>query len=257
MRKVYSRAEGGAHWSAIQITTASAICAALDLVREGRLPQRGFVRQEDIALEDFLANRFGRNYAEPEADCVSRIVTTSRSANGPLLAEVALAAAGAAQIRPLEQRLQHQMQRALVDVDAEALVEAVAEMDIFVRQPVGIEASRIGQAAARPSSPSSSRPPSASSPCLTVRARARAGGDDAVGERDPRHHRRDRIEAHRLEHIAGEQGVVPVARRLPARRPAPSGRRSNCSIACGTTIGGCGGPPTIMPISAVRISTSE
>jgi len=63
IRKVRSRAEGGAHWSAIQITTASAICAALDLVREGRLPQQGFVRQEDIALADFLANRFGRNYA--------------------------------------------------------------------------------------------------------------------------------------------------------------------------------------------------
>ncbi|MEA3042388.1 MAG: hypothetical protein QOH47_226 [Sphingomonadales bacterium] len=62
-RKVYSRAQDGAHWSAIQITTASAICAALDLVREGRLPQRGFVRQEQIALADFLGNRFGRNYA--------------------------------------------------------------------------------------------------------------------------------------------------------------------------------------------------
>ena len=62
-RKVYSRSEGGAHWSAIQITTASAICAALDLVREGRLPQQGFVRQEDIALEDFMENRFGRNFA--------------------------------------------------------------------------------------------------------------------------------------------------------------------------------------------------
>jgi len=63
VRRVYSRAEGGAHWSAIQITTASAICTALDLVREGRLPQRGFVRQEEIGLNDFLANRFGRNYA--------------------------------------------------------------------------------------------------------------------------------------------------------------------------------------------------
>lgn len=63
VRKVHSRAEAGIQRSAIQITTASAICAALDLVREGRLPQRGFLRQEDIALADFLANRFGRNYA--------------------------------------------------------------------------------------------------------------------------------------------------------------------------------------------------
>lgn len=62
-RKVYSRAEGGAHWSAIQITTASAICAVLDLVSNRQLPQRGFLRQEDVALKDFIANRFGSNYA--------------------------------------------------------------------------------------------------------------------------------------------------------------------------------------------------
>jgi saccharopine dehydrogenase-like NADP-dependent oxidoreductase len=63
VRKVYSRTEGDAQWSAIQITTASAICAALDLVREGRLPQEGFVRQEEIGLAEFTANRFGRHYA--------------------------------------------------------------------------------------------------------------------------------------------------------------------------------------------------
>ena len=63
VRKVRSRAEAGTHRSAIQITTASAICAVLDLVSNGALPQRGFLRQEDVALEDFLANRFGANYA--------------------------------------------------------------------------------------------------------------------------------------------------------------------------------------------------
>jgi hypothetical protein len=39
----------------------------LDLLAEGRLPQRGFVRQEDIALADVLANRFGRVYAPEPA----------------------------------------------------------------------------------------------------------------------------------------------------------------------------------------------
>jgi saccharopine dehydrogenase-like NADP-dependent oxidoreductase len=63
VRRVYSRAEAGMRWSAIQITTASAICAVLDLVSTNRLPQRGFLRQEDVALADFLANRFGANYA--------------------------------------------------------------------------------------------------------------------------------------------------------------------------------------------------
>ena len=33
---------------------------------DGKLPQSGFIRQEDIPLDDFLANRFGRFYA-PEA----------------------------------------------------------------------------------------------------------------------------------------------------------------------------------------------
>ncbi len=63
VRRIYSRAEGGALWSAIQVTTASAICAALDLVSEGRLPQQGFVRQEEIGLAEFMANRFGKHYA--------------------------------------------------------------------------------------------------------------------------------------------------------------------------------------------------
>ncbi|HQU88155.1 MAG TPA: saccharopine dehydrogenase C-terminal domain-containing protein, partial [Denitromonas sp.] len=61
-RKIYSRALGGRMRSAIQVTTASAICAALDLLMDGGLPQQGFVRQEDICLDDFLANRFGRHY---------------------------------------------------------------------------------------------------------------------------------------------------------------------------------------------------
>jgi len=53
--------------SAIQIATAAGLCAALDLLAQGRLPQQGFVRQEDIALADFLNNRFGRVYADGTA----------------------------------------------------------------------------------------------------------------------------------------------------------------------------------------------
>lgn len=61
--KVYSHRVDGMLRSAIQITTASGICAVLDLVAGGALPPRGFIRQEDIALDAFLANRFGRAYA--------------------------------------------------------------------------------------------------------------------------------------------------------------------------------------------------
>ena len=61
--KVYSQDINGATWSAIQITTAAGICAMVDLMRDGALPTRGFVHQEDVSLETFLENRFGRYYA--------------------------------------------------------------------------------------------------------------------------------------------------------------------------------------------------
>ena len=63
-RKIFAERDAQAPLSAIQITTAAGICAALDLFREGRLPQRGFVRQEEVALPDFLANRFGMAYQQ-------------------------------------------------------------------------------------------------------------------------------------------------------------------------------------------------
>ena len=65
-RKIYSHALAGQMRSAIQITTASSLCAMLDMLAQGRLPQAGFVRQEDVPLADFLANRFGRVYAMDE-----------------------------------------------------------------------------------------------------------------------------------------------------------------------------------------------
>lgn len=43
--------------------TAAGICAAVNLHAQGKLPNRGFVRQEDIVFEDFIQNRFGRYYA--------------------------------------------------------------------------------------------------------------------------------------------------------------------------------------------------
>ncbi|HEX4713279.1 saccharopine dehydrogenase family protein [Phenylobacterium sp.] len=68
VNKVFAQPVGGEMRSAIQITTAGAVCAVLDLLAEGRLPQNGFIRQEDIPLADVLANRFGRFYApEPQA----------------------------------------------------------------------------------------------------------------------------------------------------------------------------------------------
>jgi len=61
-RKIYHQTIDGEAWSAIQITTAAAVCAVLDLHFEGRLPPRGFVRQEQVDLDEFLQNRFGRYF---------------------------------------------------------------------------------------------------------------------------------------------------------------------------------------------------
>ena len=63
-RKIFADRNEAAPLSAIQITTAAGICAAVDLFREGRLPQHGFVRQEQVELPAFLANRFGAAYQQ-------------------------------------------------------------------------------------------------------------------------------------------------------------------------------------------------
>ncbi len=61
--KIYSAEIGGVMRSAIQITTAAGITGVLDLLATGKIADRGFIRQEDIDLNTFLANRFGRAYA--------------------------------------------------------------------------------------------------------------------------------------------------------------------------------------------------
>ncbi len=67
VRKVYHQEVKGQQRSAIQITTASSICAVLDLLREGKLPRCGFVRQEEIKFSDFITNRFARVFQANKA----------------------------------------------------------------------------------------------------------------------------------------------------------------------------------------------
>jgi saccharopine dehydrogenase-like NADP-dependent oxidoreductase len=62
-KKIYSQEVNGELLSAIQLTTAAGICTMVDLVVQGRLPNRGLIRQEQAKLSDFLNNRFGRFYA--------------------------------------------------------------------------------------------------------------------------------------------------------------------------------------------------
>ena len=61
--KIYAAPMGGRVRSAIQITTAGGICAVLDMLSAGEIPQSGLIRQEEISLKAFLANRFGKVYA--------------------------------------------------------------------------------------------------------------------------------------------------------------------------------------------------
>jgi len=61
-RKIYHQKIGDEMWSAIQITTAAGVCAVLDLHAAGQLPRRGLVKQEQVTMKEFLANRFGQYY---------------------------------------------------------------------------------------------------------------------------------------------------------------------------------------------------
>ncbi len=63
VRHIYGEEVEGHFLSAIQMSTAAGICAMLDLQAAGHLPAKGFVRQEQMPLDLFLSNRFGKVYA--------------------------------------------------------------------------------------------------------------------------------------------------------------------------------------------------
>ncbi|MCF0053410.1 saccharopine dehydrogenase NADP-binding domain-containing protein [Dyadobacter chenwenxiniae] len=49
----------GQHWRAISWTTAASIASVVEMVADGVLPDKGFIRQEDILLADFLKTQNG------------------------------------------------------------------------------------------------------------------------------------------------------------------------------------------------------
>lgn len=71
----------GHRLSAIQLSTAAGICAALDLVAQGVLPQKGFIGQESIDLDALLNNRYGRIYAGKPLALAGSAVADSAMAN--------------------------------------------------------------------------------------------------------------------------------------------------------------------------------
>ncbi len=53
----------GKRRTAIELTTAAGVVGAFELLKEGVLPQRGFISQEQVPLGRFLATRTGHYYA--------------------------------------------------------------------------------------------------------------------------------------------------------------------------------------------------
>ena len=63
VRSYYPLTIGNHEWRAIAWTTASAICAVVDLVSKGALPGKGFIKQENIPLDLFLKTPTGQHFS--------------------------------------------------------------------------------------------------------------------------------------------------------------------------------------------------
>jgi len=75
--KIYPQIIAGRLWSAIQVSTASGLCAVLDLVLTHPERRQGLVTQESFRLPDILANRFGRHLAAGGSKDISAGVVLS------------------------------------------------------------------------------------------------------------------------------------------------------------------------------------
>ncbi len=62
VKKFYPKTLYGLDWSAIQLTTASSLCAVLDIVVNQPDKFQGLVKQEQISLDALTGNRFGHYF---------------------------------------------------------------------------------------------------------------------------------------------------------------------------------------------------
>ncbi len=62
VRSYYPLKINGQVWRAIAWTTAASICAVVDLVSRGVLPQKGFIKQESIPLDQFFKTPTGQYF---------------------------------------------------------------------------------------------------------------------------------------------------------------------------------------------------
>ncbi len=65
-RSIHSTQMFGRVWPAIELTTAAGVCAMVDLHRQGKIRQKGLVRQEECSLATFNQTLFGLAYESPE-----------------------------------------------------------------------------------------------------------------------------------------------------------------------------------------------
>lgn len=68
VRSWYPRTIGGRRWRAISWTTAASACAVIDLVARGGLRDRGFLKQEDVPFDAFLATATGSLFVDEAPD---------------------------------------------------------------------------------------------------------------------------------------------------------------------------------------------
>lgn len=61
-KKIFNQNISGKEFTAIQLTTAGSACAVIDLHVNGKLPHKGFIRQEDINLSDLMNSDFAKYY---------------------------------------------------------------------------------------------------------------------------------------------------------------------------------------------------
>lgn len=63
VRSYYPVEINGRMWRAIAWTTASSVCAVIEMVSNGTLPDKGFLSQETVSLDEFFKTENGARYA--------------------------------------------------------------------------------------------------------------------------------------------------------------------------------------------------
>jgi saccharopine dehydrogenase-like NADP-dependent oxidoreductase len=61
----------GINWRAISWTTAASLVAVIEMVAEGKLPSKGFIKQEDISFDAFLETHCG-SYFKPQVYAIQQ-----------------------------------------------------------------------------------------------------------------------------------------------------------------------------------------